>query len=101
MVRAVCAGGEWLVRKAEDPDARALGRDDDPADVQRNRRPDEQDAQGDEKRDRLLAPCHLVILGIQNAKFKMQTRRGTQKRGGSVAAFTPLLQTAASLHFAS
>ena len=51
----------------EDSQRRSLGGDDDPADVQRDRRRDEQNAEGDEKRDRLLPPGHGVILGHATA----------------------------------
>jgi len=54
----------------EDPQRRALGRDDDPADVQLDRPRDQQNAQGDEKRDRLLTPSHGE--NSRNSKCKIQ-----------------------------
>jgi hypothetical protein len=41
-----------------------------------------------------------ILLGMQNAKFKMQKDRRVRNKGvKSAAAFTPCLQTVSSLHF--
>jgi hypothetical protein len=58
---------------AEDQDAqrRPLGRDDDPADIQRDCRRDEKNAQGDENAIAFWRRVMRGILGIQNAKLKI------------------------------
>ena len=61
---------------------------DDPADVEQQRRRHQQDAEGDEKGDGLLAPGHKVILGNAECKMQNANRACTQKRVKAFA-FTP------------
>jgi hypothetical protein len=61
----------------DEGDERQLG-EDEPIDIEKDRRPDKQDAECDEEADRLLATGHGGILRrkcrIQNAEFRMEFR---------------------------
>ena len=80
--------------QGEQDDAEDDGRDpagigDDPADVEQQRRDDQQHAQGDEEGDGFLAPGHSVILAMQNSECRIQTHRLYAATGWKPAAPSP------------